>query len=227
MKRRPYPYCPPFTPMVKVLEPRKKSGWELNVLKLTENDVKSARLSAAMSFSYGEYLSLRAGRYMRLLMPETTLPRIDGRMIMSDTPQERLTNIQVVERAYGDVLIAGLGIGMILLPILASYQVDRVLVLEKYQPVRDMVEPQIRRWAKKHRVDHKLEVLVCDVHDYPDRNDQQKWDIIYFDIWQTPDEKAYAETKILWKKYRRLLSRDDDRWMGAWRRKEMKKCALD
>ena len=50
----------------------------------------------------GEYVP--PGRYARLF--------VNGTMFMSDTPMERNTNYAVVRNAHGNVLIAGLGIGL-------------------------------------------------------------------------------------------------------------------
>jgi hypothetical protein len=61
--------------------------------------------------------------------------RVNGRLMMSDTRMEHYTNYKVVREARGNVLIAGLGLGMILHPILAKKEVLSVTVIEKYADV--------------------------------------------------------------------------------------------
>lgn len=229
MKHRDDPWCPPFIPMSKVLKPRSRGGWILGSMTLTEKEVRRARLMAAMSFSFGEYVGLRPGTYMRLRVPES-MSLYGNRVMMTDTPREREMNMEIVEKAHGRVLIAGLGIGMILLPILLKSEVERVVVVEKYADVMHMVVPQIKSWARMHHDPSKntciskLYFWCGNIHDY---SKDDKFNVIYFDIWAEPDEHAYKETKVLWKEFRKSLDRSDPKhWMGAWRRDEMRRCAL-
>lgn len=49
--------------------------------------------------------------------------RVSGRIMMSDTRHEKITNYDVVRHARGHVMLAGLGLGMIAHPILAKPEV--------------------------------------------------------------------------------------------------------
>ena len=50
---------------------------------------------------------------------------VDGALVMSDGANEHETNRGVVRKAQGDVLVAGLGIGMICLPIRAAEEDEK------------------------------------------------------------------------------------------------------
>jgi len=65
---------------------------------------------------------LRAPAYTRLL--------INGSVWMTDADFECATNREVIERAHGDVLIAGLGLGLILPPITRKRSVTSVTVID-------------------------------------------------------------------------------------------------
>jgi hypothetical protein len=110
--------------------------------------------------------TIRPGKYTRLV--------VAGDVMMSDTPMEWRTNLAFIGRAHGHVLIGGLGLGMVLPPILAKTSVKSVTVLEKSTHVLKLVRPYY-----KHR---KLRVVEADVFTWvPDKN--QKFDTIYMDIW--------------------------------------------
>ena len=149
------------------------------------------------------------GRYARL--------KVNGEVMMTDSPMEKRTNLEVIERSRGRVLIAGLGLGMILRPILRKPEVTHVTVLERYQDVVDLVLPSLAG-------DRKLEVIVADVFAWKPNPDTPKYSTIYFDIWPNSTIRHLPEMEYLYKRYRPLLARGG--WMDSWtygRLKEKKK----
>src|SRR5699024_7034403 len=66
-----------------------------------------------------------------------------GKILMSDTPMERRTNRQFVWNAHGDVLIGGLGLGMIVVAIQDNPEVKSITVLEKSGEVISLITEQI------------------------------------------------------------------------------------
>ena len=58
-----------------------------------------------------------------------------NRCIMSNTPMEEYTNREFVEKAHGDILIAGLGIGMIILPLQDKEAVKSITIIEKNKDI--------------------------------------------------------------------------------------------
>lgn len=62
---------------------------------------------------------------------------VGGQLMMTDADFEHNTNYEVCRQSRGDVMIAGLGLGMILHPILKNPKVESVTVIEKHQDVVD------------------------------------------------------------------------------------------
>ena len=105
----------------------------------TTFDEQTAR---SASYVGGRYVSTPPGTYAALLVKTDSG---HSECMMGDLGYERATCLEVVRRAHGNVLIAGLGLGMILHPILDKSDVSRVTVVEKYQDVVDLDPPHAAR----------------------------------------------------------------------------------
>ncbi len=148
-----------------------------------------------------EYVS--PGTYTRLF--------INNILMMSDTDMERATNMDVVENSFGDVLIAGLGIGLIVPPILDKEDVTSVTIIEKSQDVINLVEPYYR---------HPKLMVVCD--DIFTWKPEMKYDTIYFDIWDSICVDNLKEINSLHRKAGRW-KRDSDSWVSSWVVKKLRR----
>jgi spermidine synthase len=138
--------------------------------------------------------------------------KVNGATFMFDTQHERRSNSQIVWEAKGDVLIAGLGLGMILHPILANDKVSSVTMIEKYQDVIDLIRPTLP-------FSSKLTLVCADIFKWKPQP-KVKWDVIYFDIWAdmcTDHLKEIAQLHQRFKFYKRKGG-----WMDSWGRDEMK-----
>ena len=131
------------------------------------------------------------GEYIRLL--------VNGELMMSNTPMEKRTSASFVCNAEGDVLICGLGIGLVILPLLESEKVKSITVVEKYQDVIDCVLPQI----KEYDTENKLTVICEDCFKF---KTDKRFDTVFIDIWANINSDIYKEEmKPLKRKYRNLL----------------------
>lgn len=146
---------------------------------------------------------------------------VDGELMMSDTQMERTTNLGFLWEATGDVLIAGLGIGLVLHPLVAKPEVRSVTVIEKYPDVIALVGRTVPRG---------VDIICADIFDWRPKKGT-KFDTIYFDIW--PDQctdnleemgrlhQAFKYFKRSRESYMdswfretlRSMKRDEDRWM--------------
>lgn len=145
------------------------------------------------------------GTYVKLI--------IDGKLMMSDTAMERITNRDFIDNAKGRVLIAGLGIGLIVQAILDKETVSEVVVIEKYQDVIDLVADKF-----KHP---KLKIVCADIFEY-ELPKNEKFDTIYFDIWADCDEDNLQEMKTLHAKFRKNKSSKES-WMDSWYKSRLMK----
>lgn len=100
--------------MATVLEPAKRGEAEIRHFVIDEAMAQFSRLREAAT--RGREQAADPGTYAQLF--------VKGGLVMSDTQMERDSNEDFVRYARGDVLIAGLGLGMILLPLLAKKSVD-------------------------------------------------------------------------------------------------------
>lgn len=137
-----------------------------------------------------EGMPLEANTYTRLL--------INGCLWMSDAEFECRIYQDIIREAKGNVLIAGLGIGLILPPLLAKKTVATLTVLEINQDVIDCVKP--------HFNSPKLTITQADCNTWlvPKR----QFDMIFVDIWpNVPNEDQRREIQGLRKRYRPGLKR--------------------
>jgi spermidine synthase len=130
---------------------------------------------------------------------------------------EQRSNIGVVMEAKGHVLIAGLGIGMILLPLLEKPEVKSVTVVEKYADVVKLVEPHVLAVVGKNAP--KLKTIVADIFEWvPPKG--EKWDTIYFDIWPDLSMDNLEQMEILHRKFARRKA--PGAWMYSWQKDYLK-----
>jgi hypothetical protein len=189
--------------------------------KIRTTEVRHAlvtRLDSDRSFVFEGADAVLPGRYCQLL--------VDGALFMTDTPAERRTNRPVVEAARGDVLIGGLGLGLILPPLILAPEVTSITVLEKSPEVIALVAPSYQigapYWANTvdaYRL-HKLRFIEADVFQWtPD----QKFHTVWFDIWPAIELSNLPEMAKLHRHYRPHLQPDDQApWLRCWCESELR-----
>jgi hypothetical protein len=136
-------------------------------------------------------------------------------IMMSDTPMERNTNRDFIKNANGDVIIFGLGLGLVIIPLLKKENVKSILVVELYQDLIDLVEPIL----KKHDTENKLSIIQGDCFEiHKSIPKDKKFDCVYGDIWISISQDNYEEMKILNKNWKNRINRENpnsfiDHWM--------------
>lgn len=137
--------------------------------------------------------------------------RINGALWMSDTDMERRTNRAVVRQARGDVLIAGLGLGLIVLPIALKPEVISVTIVERSQDVIELIYPTLR----EHLDPRKICIVDADIMQWrPARG--VLYDVIYFDIWQGIGTDNLGQMGSLHRAFARR--KNPGGWMESWQR---------
>lgn len=164
--------------MHELLDERKINGWELQKFVIENGDFKAWMQGIA------------PGTYIRLVH--------DGQLVMSDTGMEKRTNLDFCSHAHGDIIIGGLGIGMIIMAIQDKPEVNSITVIEKYQEVIDLVATQLE-------FSSKVNIICDDVFEWkPERG--VKYDMVYMDIWSWINKDIYKEEmQPLKRKYARYL----------------------
>lgn len=195
-----------FPKMIEVIPEQEQDNVRIIHMDVTREDILIQNLRKLMSHGpHWLHSRLEPGKYCVI--------KIDGSTVMSDTWMERFTNQEIIEKANGDVLIAGLGIGMILTLLEEKDEVNSITVLEKNRTVIDLVAP----WFNNLIID----IVHANVFTW---QPIQNFDTIYFDIWPDISDLHYEETKTLHKKYRPYLRRSNpDHFMQSWMRNEFRK----
>lgn len=162
-------------------------------------------------YVYGEFKAPSPpGTYVSLCVRNDTG---ESQLMMSDFHYERATCVEVVWRAHGHVLIAGLGLGMILHPMLKKQEVRSIIVIEKYQDVVDLIAPTLPP-------SRKLSIVRDDIFQWmPPRGN--RYDVIWFDIWTDIEACRLGEMRQLHRRFRPYLNDSNPRrWMESWHRRE-------
>lgn len=153
------------------------------------------RLRQAANPGRDEYVP--GGRYVRLY--------VGGELVMSDTDMELRSNLDAAIDAKGDVLIGGLGIGLVALAVAKKPNVRSVTVIEKSLDVVRLVEEPLRAQMTGNE-SAGFVVFVADVHTWaPDPRNIHRFDYVYLDIWSDICADDYDDHKRLRAKYRRML----------------------
>jgi len=119
-----------------------------------------------------------------------------GTLIMSDTPDEIRDHRGFIRSATGNVLIAGLGIGMVLRAVAMKEDVKSVTVVEQSEDVIKLVADHYL--AKPYG--SKLDIVRADIFQWkPDRG--ASYDHGWFDIWDNLCTDNLKEMTKLARKY--------------------------
>lgn len=173
-----------YTDVVGKIPPSKIGAAELTI----DTPSSFERMRASMSG-----MALNREKYARLLL--------NGSVMMTDADFERRTNSSFMQNAHGDVLIAGLGIGLILDPI--TSKCNSVTVVEKSSDVIALIGPHYP----------SVKIVQSDIFAWQPPAGSS-WDTIYFDIWPDINSDTVAEGTKLKRRYRKYLR--EDGWMESW-----------
>jgi hypothetical protein len=200
-------------------EPLKSENYTIDRIILDEDRVRHETMRSYWDGNHWLTMGLKSD------FPYVRLVKKGEGVMMSDTPMERNTNYHILDKANGDVLIFGLGLGLIILPLLQKENVKSITVVELYQDLIDMVAPILRF----NDPTGKLTIIQGDcfeAHNIIDKT--KKFDCIYGDIWIEICTDNYEEMKTLTKNWKNRLNRDNpnsfiDHWLKDYLVKKIKK----
>lgn len=179
----------------------------IKLFEVTHNDAKWFNLRNMAS----PIRWINPGKYVKLI--------ISGQLVMSDTSYERITNQKFIHKAHGNVLIGGLGIGLLtknLIPKIEGGEIKHISIWEKNTNL-------INLWKMAGQdlpVHDKISIFNYDVFDYPKVRSQLKgvFDSVYIDIWTELSERAYTQMKHFRRVFKPFLNPNNpnafvDCWM--------------
>jgi hypothetical protein len=179
-------------------DPGESGPWKLEVIEVT---VKEAEHDRMMNAIRGDRRHITPGIFRRLLRNNYT--------IMSDTRDEISDLREPLNRAKGNCLIGGLGLGVVARAMLRYPEVNQVVVIEQSPDVIKLVGTQL-----KERYGEKLVLVEGDVFNFkPPKG--TRFDVAWFDIW---DNICEDNLKEMAKLHRRATHYAD--WYGSWAQAE-------
>ena len=175
-----------FLPMVDVLPPTSTDAIAIEHFEVSPEEAQVAALRA--QFSGDARGVIPPGRYVRLMVNlDPGSPHHDADLgatveraiMMSDTPAERAEAKRALDNLHGNVLITGLGLGMLPHALLSRNDntVDHVLVVEKDPDVIDIVGDALHT---RHGFD-RLHIVQADARTW--NPSVWEFDTAFFDIW--------------------------------------------
>lgn len=174
----------------------------------TVGKAKLVKYNISENDLYAKLHGINTGEHVRL--------SVNGTLMMSDTNMEKRTNTEFVCSAHGNVLIGGLGIGLIILAIQDKEEVTGITIVEKSADVIEIMQKQLP-------LNDKVKIVCADVFEY---EPTEKFNTIYMDIWAYINEDVYEEEmKPLIKRYRKYMitkKEDENRWINCWCKYEAK-----
>jgi hypothetical protein len=182
--------------------PAGRSGpWSIERVTVSEQQAEHDNVMSCIGGHGGRYV--RAGTYTALYRDGG----FDGKtIVMSDTPDEIHDHLRFIQRARGDVLIAGLGLGMVLQAVARKPDVRSVFVIEQSEDVIGLVSPH---YYQKPYGD-KIRIGLADIMTWePPKG--ARWTCAWFDIW---DDLCTDNLTEMAKLHRRYARRVDD--YGSW-----------
>jgi len=192
----------PWWEQYKVDVPEGTEGdYSVSKFTVSKEDADFQNARATFSFSH-RGLFIKPGTYTEL--------KKGGVILMSDVPSEIRDHMEPIRRARGEVLIVGLGIGMVTSACLNKPEVDRVTVVE--------VAPEVVRLVGDHLKGihgDKLDIVQADIFKWkPPKG--FVWDCAWFDVWDDICEDNLDQMATLNRRFGRRAV-----WKGSWKRDEL------
>lgn len=180
--------------MHKIIPDGKSGDFGIKKQVITKEDIKLANLRAIF---HPQDITPKLGT-VTILYRKSDMSWETHKVVMSDSEFDKYTNSNIIRIAFGHVLIGGLGLGMIILPMLKNENIKKITVVEKEQDIINLIYEHIKHFD----TDDKLEVISDDIFkiEFPKT---LKFDTMYFDIWNNVCGDNYEQMKILKKRFKK------------------------
>ena len=128
-----------------------------------------------------------------------------GEIVMCSTEMELLTNKPFIDNVIGDVLIVGLGLGMVVFPLLNEDSITSITIIEKELDLINFVGFKISEMD----TNNKVTILMGDAYNHYERLDpNKKYDTIFLDFWNQIDMSNVDEVTSMKQYYSPFLKNE-------------------
>jgi hypothetical protein len=187
-------------------KPIKASNYTITKVKLLQKDYNSFKDNNMLNLYIDKFEVGKA--YVSLIQTDTLT-------MMSNHPSETETNRDFLENANGDVLIFGLGLGLVIFPLLEDPEITSLVIVEKDPELIQIVGAIV----KKHDIHNKVVLIESDAFTFHQSIHYRKYDTIYIDIWAKIDNRLYEEAELLSERFKSYLKSEDSN-ISYWCEKE-------
>lgn len=189
-----------------------KGKWAIEKFDISQTDADRFNMRCRLDIHKGlGYRGIEAGTYTRLCNKKNSW---NGGLVMSDTPAEISDHAEAIDQAKGNILITGLGLGVVLNACLKKPEVTHCTVVEIDPDVIELVAPYYQQiWGDR------LTIVQCSAYDY-EPTKGTKYDMIWHDIWPDICADNYEQMKTLKKKFKKYLKLLG--WQGCWVEREVR-----
>lgn len=188
-----------------------KGSWVVEKFEITPEGAARFNLMERYNNHGLGYRGVEVGSYTRLCNKKIGW---NHGLVMSDTPAEVSDHFRAIEKAEGQVLITGLGLGVVLNACLMNPKVEHCTVVEIEPDIIALVAPHYqKKWGDR------LTIVNEDAFKYqPPKG--IKYSMIWHDIWTDICADNYNDMKILKARYRPFKKIGG--WQGCWVEEQVK-----
>jgi len=173
-----------------------QKSWRVEHFEVSASAAKMFNIRASFN-SKDKSRYITHGKYTRLMNGPN--------VVMSNTPSEIADHVHFFKIAEGNVLVNGLGLGMVIEAI--ASKVKSLTIIEKNEEVIKLVAPT---YASVPNVS----ILHADAFEFKPEVGY-KYDYVWHDIWTDICADNLKDMTKLHRKYGKKTH-----WQGSWRRKE-------
>ena len=186
--------------------PNEIGNWAIEKFEVSEEGASFHNLRCAL---HGSHREIETGTYTKLTRQSTFKD-----VVMSDTPAEIRDHLNFMYRAEGDVLVNGLGLGLVIEGLMSNPNVKHVTVIEISSDVIQLVAGYL-----KSRYDGQLSIIHADALEWKSPKGKV-YNCVWHDIWPNICGDYYDDMKRLHRKYARKT-----KYQNSWCREEIKQAA--
>ena len=163
-----------------------KGIWSLSKFTITQHEAEMHMLRCIVNRCPSR--SVLPGTYWKLKENNT--------VYMTNTPAEVKDHMKFIREAHGNVLIAGLGLGMVVQALLDRGNCEHITVVELSQDVIDLVGPCY--------TDPRIEIVQSDIFKFKPK---MHYDYGWFDIWPNICADNFPQMQKLHRKFAKHIDK--------------------